>query len=198
MSMNMTADADTKSVNYDELANDPEIQAAVLRNLRVVESTPEKDDTSLEPLSYTEAQRTKYQKQMQDDMNIDLEEVLPQPINVRFVEWVEEPVLNEDGTPVLINGMPEMTLVAKSRIQKLNTYVPVYMLTKVAAMKRKVQKAADDEDGDKETAALELFTDSVWEVWKLTQPSMTLQRLEKGLDFKQVKGLFARFFGNLS
>jgi hypothetical protein len=153
-------------------------------------------------LDMDEVRQAQAKRSLDEDYNLELEEVLPQPIQVSFVEHREADILDEEGKPLLDEeGNPQKTLKAWTRIATINSHVPVEFMTEVAALKRKLEKLQQkngqvSEDNMEEVIAI--YAECVLKVWQLTEPKMTLKRLRKGLKFKQIRGLFARFFRNLN
>jgi hypothetical protein len=121
---------------------------------------------------------------------VNLDETIQPPIRVRFVEWGEVDEIGEDGAPVLDpeTGQPYKVLVPRPRIAVINSFVPSFVFNQVMAIQQRAAR-------DKTAQSFEVLADCVLLVWKLTEPRMTSERLAKGLDFEQISGLFARFFG---
>jgi hypothetical protein len=126
------------------------------------------------------------------------DELLPEPVQVSFVEFVDEPVgEHADGTPI-------MRRRAMKRIAEINTYVPMRILHKMMASQERLKalqaKAASAGvqgiDVNEQQLMMEWMAQQVLEVWKLTEPTMTLERLQEGLSFQQMMALFNRFFAD--
>lgn len=146
---------------------------------------------------FAEAEIKTYQKQMQSDMEIDLAEVTSEIIRVAFRDFVDEPMIDTEGKPVLdAEGKPRTIQKPRMVIYEIDTFVPTEMFFFISQMQKDIKAIrAEEQDIDK---MIKLYAEQVLKVWKLTDSSMTYERLIKGLTFKQIRGLFARFFGNLN
>ncbi|GAC1589116.1 MAG: hypothetical protein NVS4B1_33480 [Ktedonobacteraceae bacterium] len=135
------------------------------------------------------------------DQSTVFDDVLPEPIRVSIVEFQERvsgQTLDNDGAPVMIR-------VPVARIAIIGTYVPMKVLHKMMASQEKLKRiqaltAQQAEGGmsqEGQGAMLGWMVDQVLEVWKLTEPFMTSEKLAEGLSYKKVFGLFGLFFGDL-
>jgi len=138
-----------------------------------------------------------------------LDEVLPQPVVVTWVEYVEQDAMDEDGNVILDpdTGTPERIRLPRNRKSTISTYVPMDILHGMIASQDKLKQiqalsrqAAQNggvlpkgEQGD----VIEWLLDQVVAVWKLTEPKMTKQKLAQGLSFQKTFKLFNVFFGDL-
>jgi hypothetical protein len=122
------------------------------------------------------------------------DEVLPEPITVSLIEFIEEKT--KDG---ITRRKP------KVRVAEINTYVPMKIFHRMMASQEKIRaiqevraKAVDGklDDGSQQTMLL-WMVDQVLQVWQLTEPDMTGDKLTEGLSFQKVIGLFGVFFGDL-
>lgn len=122
------------------------------------------------------------------------DEVLPEPIMVSLVEFV--PYQTEDG---VTRRKP------KIRTAEINTYVPMKIFHRMMASQEKIRaiqdvKAKSDKgklDEQSQQTMLLWMIDQVLQVWNLTEPEMTADKLTEGLSFQKVIGLFGVFFGDL-
>lgn len=134
-------------------------------------------------------------------LDIDLEETAPLPVAVTFNEWVEEPVLDEHGkTQRRPDGSPIVHMHRVSRRALIETFVPMDLFLKMMASREAFTKTKSVDPAGKaasQEATLAWVGKQVLNVWQLTEPDMTEERLRRGLNFKQVYGLFTRFFGDL-
>lgn len=132
-----------------------------------------------------------------------LDEVLPEPVLVTWVEFVEEEAKEEDGSPILdAEGKPE--IIRKPRLRKslISTYVPMKVFHKMISSQEKLQrlkvlKAQGQVSDTEREETMAWVISQVSEVWRLTEPNMTDEKLEEGLSFQKIFGLFSRFFGDL-
>lgn len=159
-------------------------------------ASEEKQATNL-GLDLNELRAEQARRLLQSDIELELEETMPQPVAVTFVEYREIPVLYDDGTPVLDDEDKHVKrMETKTRKVLLNAHVPVELLTMVAALKRKMNAITNAEENFEKVALI--YAEAVLQVWQLTEPEMKLKRLQRGLTFKQIRGLFARFFNGLN
>lgn len=119
---------------------------------------------------------------------VNLDEVFIDTVMVAIVEYEE----------VEINGK----IVKKPYVRhaEISTFVPMALLNRMLASQKKLRKQlAKIEAGEMEEPDADLMLiwmqQQILGVWKLTEEDMTLARIENGLDFEKVQGLFARFFG---
>lgn len=120
---------------------------------------------------------------------VNLDEATIEDIDVAFVEWDE--VEGKDG---------KKRLKPRTRIATISTYVPMMLLNKMLAGQKKAQilkKRMDTGELEVEEDPMMVWISrQVFAVWKLSEPDMTFERFEKGLDLEKVMGLFGRFFGS--
>lgn len=139
---------------------------------------------------------------------IDLNETMPAPVEVRFVEWIRKPLTFDDGEAVTgEDGEPLYTYEPKPRTAHIGTFVPMYIFNALIASRAEIarlqdlRKAVEADENVSDNAAfapmLEWVRAQVLNVWQLTEPAMTETRFKKGLAFEQVYGLFGRFFAHL-
>lgn len=130
---------------------------------------------------------------MESSTNFD--EVLPEPVMVRIVEFVEY--------EAELNGQKVYRRKPVQRVAEINTYVPLRVLHKMMASQEKIRRIQaaranpNQIDGAMQQEMIDWITQQVLSVWKLTEPDMTAERLQEGLDLKKIMGLFSLFFGNL-
>lgn len=120
---------------------------------------------------------------------VNLDEVDIEDIEVAFVEYEE--VTDKGG---------RKRHKAHKRTAYISTYVPMRLLNKMLASQRKAQTLKKRVDAGQlevdEDPMMVWISRQVFEVWKLSEPDMTYERFEKGLDLEKVMGLFGRFFGS--
>lgn len=122
------------------------------------------------------------------------DEVLPEPITVSLVEFVE--YKTKEG---VTRRKPAI------RNAEINTYVPMKIFHRMMASQEKIRAIQDVRakavggklDDDSQQTMLLWMVDQVLQVWKLTEPDMTADALTEGLSFQKVIGLFGVFFGDL-
>lgn len=123
---------------------------------------------------------------------VNLDEVTIGEIAVAFVEWVEVKATGNDGQTVT-------RIKPQVRHAHISDYVPMYLLNKMVASQKKAQRARDRfQAGDEEFTQdpmMAWVSEQVLAVWKLSEPDMTQERFNRGLNFQQINGLFTRFFG---
>lgn len=123
------------------------------------------------------------------------DDMIPEPIRVSLVEFISYEV---DVEGVIVTRRKPII-----RVAEINTYVPLIILNKMMASQEKLKKLQalrakqGDSDSELQQETMQWMTEQVTEVWKLTEPDMTVQKLAEGLDFKKILGLFNRFFGSL-
>lgn len=141
----------------------------------------------------------------------NLDEVAPEPVSVTIREYVERTEEDAEGRPVT-----RRRLVVRSA--QIETFVPMRVFNRMMASRRvalarratlaaqradvgawAAADAADDGDDDNpaDDPVMQWMQQNVLRVWQLTEPDMTADRLENGLSFQQIQGLFARFFGEM-
>ena len=121
------------------------------------------------------------------------DDMLPEPIQVSIVTFVEE--------DVMVGNVKMRRRRPTARIAEIGTYVPMLVLNKMMKSQTKIKQLQDlranSGDTDVQTETMQWMAEQVCEVWKLSEPEMTPQKLMEGLDFKKILGLFNIFFGNL-
>ncbi|MBF6588932.1 MAG: hypothetical protein IVW57_00190 [Ktedonobacterales bacterium] len=140
----------------------------------------------------------------------NLDEVAPESLTVSLYEYVDVPPpppppppvdgdTRDTGDDVVI--MPTRRL--RRRRYRIETRVPMMIFNRMLAGRQRAMRAraaylahggSANDGGD---PMLQWMQEQVLAVWQLSDPAMTLDRLAEGLDFQQVQGLFARFFGEL-
>lgn len=127
---------------------------------------------------------------------VDFDEIVPEPVTVTWIDFQE--YKDKVGDLNVIRRKP----VKRSSL--INTYVPVKVLNKMMAGQDKMRKlqalrAKDPTqvNGDIQQEMVIWMADQILNVWKLSEPEMTLDKLLEGVDLKKILGLFSLFFGNL-
>lgn len=125
------------------------------------------------------------------------DEVLPEPIKIVWAEYVSYQERLEDGREVTKRRLVR-------RESEINTYVPVKILNRMMASQERIKKlqglrnkGADQIDGQSQQEMIDWMAQQVLNVWQLTEPDMSLERLQEAFDFKRLFGLFNLFFGSL-
>jgi hypothetical protein len=123
-------------------------------------------------------------------MAVNLDEVSPEQIEVAFVEYAQ--VTSAEG---------QLLMRPNVRIAKIWDFVPMYLFNRLIAAQRHAQRLknrieAGDVEEPEEDPQIMWIIKQVLAVWQLTEEDMTLERLQKGLDFDRIYGLFVRFFGS--
>lgn len=128
------------------------------------------------------------------------DDVLPEPVSVSLIEFkdTETGEKDDDGRPIIVR-------VPRRRVAIINTYVPMKVLHRMMASQERLkqvqglqkQATAGALSEQNQEMMLSWMADQVLEVWKLTEPWMTAEKLTEGLSFQKVFGLFNLFFGDL-
>jgi hypothetical protein len=124
------------------------------------------------------------------------DEILPEPIKIAWVEFVNYTETTEDGREVRKRK-------PLKRVSEINTLVPVRVLHKMMASQEKIKriqtmrlKNADQIDGQMQQEMIDWMSNQVLNVWQLTEPDMTLELLQEGVGFQKIFSLFNLFFAN--
>ena len=125
---------------------------------------------------------------LEQAQHINLNEVAPEPVEVTLHEYVEDP---ETHRRKLVTTQ-----------HTIETHVPMRLFNRMIATQKRVREArttwlannGKEEPEPEDDPSLVWQTQQVLAIWKLTEPEMTLERLQEGLDITQVEGLFTRFF----
>jgi hypothetical protein len=138
--------------------------------------------------------------------SVNLEEVTTGVVRV-FIEDTRLVPLSATDNPLDEDpDRPGYKRVPHPRIAEIRNYVPMRVFNRMLATRAKVMKerkayqtalAQGDEDDATADPIVEWMLDQVLAVWKLSEPSMTKDRLLDGLEFEKVSALFSRFFGKL-
>jgi hypothetical protein len=119
---------------------------------------------------------------------VNLDEVTNEVIavKVRVAKTVE--VLDDEGNPLLDEeGNPLKSRTFTTRTARILNFVPVPVYHEAMKLRNQLQ-------GSDIEAQLETMTDLVLKVWKQTEPWMSKEQLQEGLDFLSIGALFRRFF----
>jgi hypothetical protein len=127
----------------------------------------------------------------------DFSDVLPEAVDVPFAEYIEYKAgERSDGTPIIRRKL-------ERRIAHIETYVPMSVFHKMMASQeriRKFQAMKKGENGqmdpENQKQMLGWMVDQILEVWKLTEPDMSAEKLIEGLGFQNTMRLFGLFFGD--
>lgn len=121
------------------------------------------------------------------------DEVLPEPIKIVWGEYVDYRETLEDGREVTRRRLVR-------RVSEINTYVPVKILNRMMASQERIKKiqalrtkSPDQVDGQSQQEMIDWMSQQVLNVWQLTEPDMTIEKLQEAFDFKKIFGLFNLF-----
>lgn len=158
------------------------------------------ESAALPTIDFEAIKKARIEKQFREDMEMDLEEIAPEPIIVSFMEINEEPVLKPNGEPLIIGGKPSIAFNKWQRTARIDSTVPVELLAKVTSMRSQMALLTKDTltEAEKIIEMQRIYTECILLVWQKTEPDMGYERLAKGLTFRQKRGLFARFFAKVT
>lgn len=135
------------------------------------------------------AQMSRAEQAYEEALAVNLDEVTDESVSVTIREYAVDPeTMKRKGT---------------WRKTELDAYVPMKIFNAMMAGREKalrsnkIRARAIDQGGDlnDDDPMVLWMLDCVLRVWKLTEPDMTLDRLQEGLDMKKTQALFYRFFG---
>lgn len=114
--------------------------------------------------------------------------LMPPKVEVDFMEWDQSK--DEQG---------EEMLVPRLRRASISSYVPMKIFHEMLAGRAQILKLKSMDGSNTENTAemMGWMVDVVLAVWQRTEPKMTRERFENGLQMDQVLELFNRFFGAL-
>lgn len=122
--------------------------------------------------------------------SVNLDEVSNEAVRVKVAEWKEEEILDSDGHPLLDEeGKPLRRRRITSRIAEIYDLVPLPLYNKMIKMRDQITKGQIAQSD-----AIEPMGDCVLEVWKLSEPWMTKERLMQSVPGDIIAALFVRFF----
>lgn len=120
---------------------------------------------------------------------VNLDEVTIEIIPVRCRYYREEPLLDDEGQPLLSkNGTPRIRRVPALRTAHIQNMVTLPMYNRVIALQGDSQL--------ERSAQLEMMNRIVLEVWQISEPDMTYEELVESVDGAALLNLFTRFFMN--
>lgn len=140
----------------------------------------------------TQAQMDRAADYFESALAVNLDEVTSDTVSVMIKEYADDP------------QHPGRRIPAWRRVE-LDRFVPMKIFNKMMASRLKAQKQiklreqALERDGDvnEDDPNVLWMMQNVLNVWNLTEPDMTLERLEEGLNFAKIQKLFALFFGEM-
>lgn len=136
-----------------------------------------------------EAMQAQVEQTLDVAQQVNLDEVTIEDLEVAFIEYEETE--GRDG---------KKHMRPYKRIATISTYVPVALLHKMLAGQKKAQiLKARMESGEldlEDDPMMVWISRQVFAVWKLSEPDMTFEHFEKGLDLEKTLGLFGRFFNS--
>lgn len=144
----------------------------------IVMAAPSQQQQQLSPDAVAQAQQF-----LDNALAVNLDEVIAEPIQVAFREW--DSVEIDDGKGGTLS-------VRRPRVRhvELESFVPMSVFNNMLALRDEMTRNPDRSSQDQ----LGMMLQAIWPCWQLSEPDMTLERLAEGLSFRQVTGLFGRFF----
>lgn len=119
---------------------------------------------------------------------VNLDEVTIEIVKVKVREYRLVDALDDDGNPLLDEkGETLKYRHPYTRTAHIQNFVPLPIYNKMIAMQKELR-------GDKLEEQIPLMTNLVLEVWQVSEPWMTLQKLNDGIDFPVIGVLFKLFF----
>ena len=139
----------------------------------------------------TQAQMERTEQYVEAAMAVNLDEVTDDTVTVTIKEYRTDPETHRR--------------VATSRKVVLDSFVPMKIFNKMMAGRQKMlrlqklRQQATDNGGEvnEDDPQFTWIMQSVLNVWNQTEPEMTMERLEDGLNFAFINKLFTIFFGDL-
>lgn len=146
-------------------------------------------------ISVAMAQEQAAKRFLTEETGIDLEENAPEPVRVSVRDYKIVDLLDDEGNPIPDDetGKPLKRIAYYNRTAVIETFTPTEMYMKVILLQDKLKQVNRDD----KTAYIRFYAQQVLEVWKLSEPHMTEERLLKILGFPKIQELFRLFFGNL-
>ncbi len=143
---------------------------------------------NLVELDIHQARQNAAKRQLDEDLELDLEETLPQPVRVRIVEYKEVPLLDDEGQAVLDDeGQAMMRNEAKARIALIATHVPTELLTKVMAQKKKMESLEKLSAEESYEDIIKIYSDCVQKPLRLRSETLLVHHLSL-LTLKLLRG----------
>lgn len=153
---------------------------------------------------------------LEEQLSANLEIVAPSPVKVTIYDVaLPQGHIGHQHVDAGGNLLPHFEL----RTAVISTFVPMSVFNSMLLSRQRAMREARKQkieilkqsDGSpdmremlqeeaketEQTIMSKWLLEQVLTVWKRTEPDMTLDRLENGLTFKQVMGLFNRFFEDL-
>jgi hypothetical protein len=135
-----------------------------------------------------ESQLAQVDQTLDQAQQVNLDEVTIEELEVAFIEYES---VEKDG---------QKHMRPHKRVALISTYVPISLLHKMLAGQKKAQALkvrVDSGELEMEDDPMMLWISrQVFAVWKLSEPDMSWERFERGLDLEKVLGLFSRFFSS--
>lgn len=119
---------------------------------------------------------------------VNLDEVTIEIIKVKVREYRLVDILDDEDKPILDEqGNPLKGRQPYTRTARIQNFVPLPIYNKMIATQKELRGGNIEEQ-------IPLMTDLVLEVWQVSEPFMTLQKLNDGIDFPVIGALFKIFF----
>lgn len=131
----------------------------------------------------------------QQGLTASQEEALTSNLTLLMPPRVEVDFMEHDE--VVDPSTGETTIVDRIRRASISSYVPMSTFHQMLAGRSKLLKAKGDDMADNLDDLMAWMRDAVFQVWKRSEPKMTIERFADGLQMDQIMELFQRFFGEL-
>lgn len=119
---------------------------------------------------------------------VNLDEVTIEVVRVKVREYKLVDALDDDGEPILDDdGKPLKYRKAVTRTAHIQNFVPLPIYNKMISLQQEMRSNGPEKQ-------LPLMTGLVLDVWKVSEPWMTTEKLNNGLDFSAIGALFQLFF----
>lgn len=119
---------------------------------------------------------------------VNLDEVTIEVIKVKIREYKLVDALDDDGEPILDDdGKPLKYRRATTRTAHIQNFVPLPIYNKMISLQQEMRSNGPEKQ-------LPLMTELVLDVWKVSEPWMTIEKLNNGIDFSAIGALFKIFF----
>ena len=115
------------------------------------------------------------------------DEVLPDEVEVEIGEWYAVEETDAEGKPRKRNKL-------RKRIAHLPTFVPMSIFIRLIKSQQEMSQGLAKAGPE---ASMRWMTEQVLNVWKLSEPEMTLDTLTNGVQGEKIMELFFHFFGGM-
>lgn len=125
-------------------------------------------------------------QQVLDAVNLD--EVTIEKIRVKVRIYKQVGVVDDEGNPLFDDeGNPLKSREVATRTALIQNFVPLPIYNRMIAQKHLL-------DGADISERITIMTDLVLAVWQGSEPWMTLEKLNEGVDYTVIMHLFTLFF----